>query len=69
MQPNGEEVPSSKLIFRSCSRWGASCEALLLLKTFAMSWYSGGTPERSAGSEVVDVERRVVSLGWRCKLN
>jgi hypothetical protein len=67
--PMGGEAPSSNSIFRSCLRCGASISALLLLKTSVNSWYSGGIPEISEGSEMVEAEWRSLSLGRICRLN
>ena len=59
----GGEAPSSSLIFRLCSQCGASIDALLLLKTSAKLWYSGGTLERSANTDVVEAEWRSLFFG------
>ena len=41
--PSGGLAPSSKSMWRSYSRCGASVVALALLKTSAKAWYSWGT--------------------------
>ena len=56
-------MPSSRSIFKSYSRCGASMEALLLLNTSANSWYCSGTAERSTASEVEEAARSVASNG------
>jgi hypothetical protein len=66
--PSGGDVPSSKSIFRSYSWWGATVKALLWLNTSANSWYSCGTPERSAGSEWVEAVHSSLSRGRELRL-
>jgi len=48
VRPSGGWAPSSSSIFRSTGQCGAKVSALDLLKTSVKSWYSSGTPVKSA---------------------
>ncbi len=49
-RPLGGEVPGRRSMAQSYGRWGGKDVARDLLKTRQRSWYSAGTPERSADS-------------------
>ena len=56
------------MILRSYGRCSGRMSALVLLKTSANSWYSGGTPERSGGVPETDVARPRTDVADRLRV-